>query len=53
MGEDAKAEDGFLRDLNTHLHTERGGGEEDPPNKKLSLKRERNNNDKMSKNNKI
>lgn len=49
MEEDAKAEDGFLRDLNTHLHTERGGGgEEDPPNKKLSLKRKRNNKDKMT-----
>lgn len=32
-----KAEDGFLRDLNTHLHTEREWGEEDPTNKKLSL----------------
>lgn len=36
-GGGCKAEDGFLRDLNTHLHTEREGGEEDPLNKKLSL----------------
>lgn len=36
-GGGCKAEDGFLRDLNIHLHTERDGGEEDPPNKKLSL----------------
>lgn len=51
MEEDAKAEDGFLRYLNTHLHTERGGGdggEEDPPHKKLSLKRERINKDEMT-----
>lgn len=36
-GGGCKAEDEFLRDLNIHLHKEREGGEEDPPNKKLSL----------------
>lgn len=36
-GGGCKAEDGFLRDLNIHLQTEREWGEEDPTNKKLSL----------------
>lgn len=57
MEEDAKAEDGFLTDLNTHLHRQRGGGgEEDPSNKKQSGMRERESTRtkwQTSKNNKI
>lgn len=47
-GGGCKAEDEFLRDLNIHLHKEREGGEEDPPNKKMSLQRETINKDKMT-----